>query len=479
MKTKTKPRRPYANGRANSKLGHVPILDEITYRRLSEIMPSPENDTLYKPVDPADPDFKALGESVRRDGVREALIVTRDDYIVSGHRRYAAAQSVGLERVPCRVASIYRDDPRFLALVRECNRQRVKTLDEVLREEIVGANADDAYAALVQYRQRAACIDVETGVIEGTKHRAKITEAKKPFLDAIARIVERLRNYWPLSDRLIHYQLLNDPPLIHASKPDSVYANDHKSYKSLCELLTRARIAGRIPFQAIHDPTRPVTTWKVHGSVGPFIRGELKEFLAGYARDLTKSQPNHVEIIGEKNTIGGIIHPVAADYGIPYTLGRGYSSLPPRHDMAQRYQRSGKEQLVLLFLSDFDPEGEDIPHSFARSMRDDFGIDKVEYIKVGLTREQVEELHLQPGLTAKEGSSRRERFVEQHGEHVFELEAVEPERLQTMLRQTIESVLDMALFTAEQAKEKEDARYLSGVRKTVNDMLATLRLEQD
>jgi hypothetical protein len=37
-------------------------------------------------------------------------------------------------------------------------------------------------------------------------------------------------------------------------------------------------------------------------------------------------------------------------------------------------------------LSDFDSEGEDIPHRFARSLRDDFGVQNVVAMKVALTR---------------------------------------------------------------------------------------------
>jgi hypothetical protein len=322
-----------------------------------------------------------------------------------------------------------------------------------------------------------ARVEVEVGVIEGHKHRAEITEAKRLFLDAIKGILDRLRDYWPLSDRSIHYQLLNAPPLIHASKRQSTYRNDARCYKALTELLTRARIAGIIPFEAIHDPTRPVTTWDVFRSPGPFIRREMDNFLKGYWRDLQAPQPCHVEILGEKNTVASIIRPVAADYTIPYTLGRGYSSLPPRHAMAQRFRRTGKDRLVLLVLSDLDPEGEDIAHSFARSMRDDFAISNIDFIKVALTADQVDEVALPPGPKAKKGSSRRKRFVREHGEHVYELEAVDPDQLQVMLRQIIESVLDMKLFRAEQDKERKDAAQLDGVRNTVHELLGTLPME--
>src|SRR5207244_13084840 len=71
------------------------------------------------------------------------------------------------------------------------------------------------------------------------------------------------------------------------------------------------------------------------------------------------------DLVAEKLSVSSIIRPVAADYCIPLTIGRGYSSLPPRHAMAERYRKSGKDKLVLIVASDFDPEGEDIPHSFA------------------------------------------------------------------------------------------------------------------
>ena len=235
--------------------------------------------------------------------------------------------------------------------------------------------------------------------IVGTKKRCQISAAKQPFLEAILAIINGWREYWPLSDRRIHYALLNHPPLKHAKKPDSVYRNDKASYSALTELLTRARLAGVIRMYAISDETRPICICDVHAEPGPFIRREIDDFLKGYWRDLMQSQPNHVEIVGEKNTVGGLIQPVAMKYCIPVTTGRGYCSLRPRYDMAERFRRSGREKLIVLFLTDFDPDGEEIAHSFVRSMRDDFDV-PVEGKKVALTGAQVRELHLPPMMQA-------------------------------------------------------------------------------
>jgi hypothetical protein len=193
----------------------------------------------------------------------------------------------------------------------------------------------------------------------------------------------------------------------------------------------------------------------------------------GYWRDLLQSQPNHIEIVGEKNTIQSIIEPVAARYGIPLTIGRGYCSTTPKHDIASRYEKSGKHRLVLLVLSDFDPDGEEIAHSLARSLRDDFYVERIEPIKVALRGSHVAELGLPPSMVkAKTTSANYKRFVREHGtEEVYELEALPPETLQRLLGEAIDSVLDTDAFNAEQETLTQDAAHVETVRQRVLSVL--------
>ncbi len=463
-------KRKPASGSKNSKND----LDRVLQLSVENLLPSPENDVLYKPVDPDDQAILELSKSIKERGILEPIRITEDGYIVSGHRRFCAAKVAGLVQVPCIILPIKRDDDidAFTRLLREHNRQRDKTLDEKLREEIVSTSPEDSMAELWAYRRAKSAVSVSSISLGEKKTRSKISKAKKPFLEACLKIIEAQKKYWPLSDRRIHYPLLNDPPLIHASKPASRYANNAKSYRALTELLTRARLEGLIPFEAIADETRPVSIWNIHNNPRSFVREQIEDYLRGYYRNLMQSQPNHIEIIGEKNTIAGTIRPIAGEYTIPLTTGRGYCSLPPRQAMAERFRLSGKDKLVLLFVSDFDPEGEDIAHSFARSLRDDFEIEEIHPIKVALTAEQVEEYQLPVDMIAKKGSSRRDKFVEKHGENVWELEALEPDVLQLILRQVIESVIDRDAYSAEIEAERKDAHFLNTVRQRV---LAAMR----
>jgi ParB-like chromosome segregation protein Spo0J len=443
---------------------HVPILVS-----LDDIHPSPENDDLYIKINTDDPDFRELVESIRQFGVLDPLVLTLDNYVISGHRRRMAAMFADLEFVPVRYENIRRsDDPSgYVRLLREHNRQRIKTNGERLREEIVSVNAEDAYVELMEYRERSEAIDLESINIIGTKTRAKISRAKAPLLDAIKWVLKTYREFLPVSDRWIHYQLLNAPPLIHASKPGSGYRNDHKSYKALVELLTRARICGEIAMGAIADETRPVTRWPVHQEPGTYARKEIEGFLKGYWRDLMQSQPNHIELLCEKNTSAGIIRDLAREYTIPMTSGRGYCSLPPRAEMVQRFRASGKSKLVMLIVSDFDPDGEEIAHSLARSLRDDFEVpgDRLVPIKVALTAEQVRQYNLPPNLEAKTESTNFEKFAAKYGPNAYELEAMPLGALKDVSRAAIDSAIDRAAFEHEVEREKQDAKFLEAVRR--------------
>ena len=456
---------PPKGSASGGKNGHVPIFS---------IRPSPENEQLYRPVDPNDPDILALAESIKRDGILEPLVVTRDGFIISGHRRYAAAKIAGLQKVPCRKINITRGSPEFLKLLREHNRQRIKTRDEILREEIASIDPEDAHCALSAHRREKSRIAVDTIEVRTWKGRAAISPAKEEFLCAVERILTGMKDYLPLNNRQIFYQLINDPPLIHSSKPNSRFRNDLRSYKALCDLLTRARHEGRIPYDWIDDATRPVTVWQVHPNVSAYYRQELKDILNGYWRNLMQSQPNHIEIVAEKNTLQNVLSPVAMEYCIPLTIGRGQCSTPPLSKIAKRFEDSGKEELIIIAVSDLDPDGDEIAHSLARRLRWDFCLfQNVEVIKAALTMEQAEDLELPKSFErAKRTSSNYERYIDRHGtDAVYELEAVAPHELQGLLRDTIDSVIDIDAYNHEVDEEKRDAAFNAANRERVLKVL--------
>lgn len=436
---------------------------------LSSIRPSPMNDNVYRPPSPDDPDIQAMAQSMREHGVLQAITITRDGFILSGHRRCCAATAAGLEAVPVIVEDITRDDPAFPKLLVMHNQQRQKTVAELLAEQVVQRSGEDAHRELVQHRI-ARSGKATSGAcemkVDHERSRSVISAAKQPMLNAVLAVIKELREFWPLSLRTIHYNLLNAPPLRHAGKVSSGYRNNKNCYSDLSDLCTRARFDGLVPFDAIHDPTRPVTDWNIYRNAGDYLRSQFDDFLSGYWRDLLQSQPDHIEVIGEKNTLLPIIKPVCCDYTVPLTIGRGFCSVPPRKAIYDRWQSSGKHKLVLIVLSDHDPDGEMIADSFVGYMRDDFQIppQRITPVRAALTAEQCERLTIATDVDAKPTSMNYQRFVKEHGTGACELEAVPPRRLQQMLRHAIESVLDLEAFAAEQARERTDAAEIDTAR---------------
>jgi hypothetical protein len=448
----------------------------LVRKSIDRIRPSRTNDLIYRPIDPADPDFLALVASIREHGVLEPLVVTRDGVIVSGHRRHAAAREAGLKTVPCRVVPISSHDKSFVQRLREFNRQRVKTTAEVLREEIVSADPKEAHRHLVAHRRRSAIVSVEPVEIVGAMRRCRISSLKEEMLQRAIEILVEWRDggYLPGSIRRLHYAMLNDPPMRNKRQR---YENNLASYKDLSDLITRARQAGIIGDGYIVDETRTRDTWNVSASPGPFIRQEIDHFLKGYYRDLMQSQPNHIEIICEKLTARQLVRDVAIDYTIPVITARGYPSWPPRREMAESFRASGKQKLVVIAVTDFDPDGQEIVQTLGRSMRDDFGIDEMLVVKACLTHDQVQTLELPVSMDAKPGSSNYDKFVQAYGTDAYELEALPPEKLKDLLRETIDSVIDIDAFNHQVDAEARDAAYLDGVRTRVHQLLAGLDLD--
>lgn len=437
------------------------------------IQVAPENDLLYDRFGIANRDDADLAISIRDKGIQEPLTLSSDHFLLSGHRRLAAAKYLGMKTVPVRVA----EDVAFNALstterlevLRLYNQQREKSPGERIKEKLLDIDPKDAHRELKRRRldsvllKGATDANVKMGAV---KKRAAITT--RQFLAKALEVILENREYWPLTVRRVHYLLLNDPPLRHDKKPDSVYVNDKASYKALTNLLIRARLTKDVPMASIEDSTRPIQDGGGFSTFEQFVAQETERFLVGYTRNLMQGQKNHVEIMLEKNALRTVIETVAREYCIPCTTGRGFSSLSPRYDLALRFKRSGKARLVLLMLTDFDPDGDEIAASFARSLRDDFNIQSIHAVKVALTAEDVQAYDLPSDMDAKVSSPNYQKFLKKYGStKVVELDAAPVKLLQSKLREAIESVIDVAEFNAQVEQEAQDSAHIEAHRRVV------------
>lgn len=98
----------------------------------SQLKPHPENIKIYGDEKPDE----GLIESIKENGILEMLIITENDEIISGHRRWLAAQECGLQKLPC-IIKKYETPLHERHEIVEHNRQRVKSHIQAMRESEV------------------------------------------------------------------------------------------------------------------------------------------------------------------------------------------------------------------------------------------------------------------------------------------------------------------------------------------------------
>ena len=94
-----------------------------------ELKPHPLNIEIYGEEN-VDAD---LVKSIKLKGILEPLVIKEDNTILSGHRRWKAAKSLKLDKLPCRIITFSDPLEEMDALI-EFNRQRKKTVSQMMRE---------------------------------------------------------------------------------------------------------------------------------------------------------------------------------------------------------------------------------------------------------------------------------------------------------------------------------------------------------
>lgn len=149
---------------------------------LDELEPARLNDQIYKPVDRKDPTVRDLAKDIRHNGLLQPFLITLDHVILAGHRRRVACQIIGLKEVPVYIYPILSTDEEFARVLVAANNQRIKTAEEITREEIVRFNPRETHRRLLEHRKRNSSVDVTDSIqIEGEKRRCKISNAKGRF----------------------------------------------------------------------------------------------------------------------------------------------------------------------------------------------------------------------------------------------------------------------------------------------------------
>ena len=234
--------------------------------------------------------------------------------------------------------------------------------------------------------------------------------------------------------------------------------NNLKEYKSLGFVLSRARLAGLIDWLAIEDRTRnllSVPNWSDPSSI-------IESAASSYHLDLWQDQEYRPEIWIEKDALVGVFERTANQYDVPLFSCRGYNSQSEMWRAAMRikqYQEDGQQPIILHF-GDHDPSGIDMSRDIKERMKV-FGVN-LEFKRIALNMPQVRKFKPPPN-PAKETDARFADYYREHGQHCWELDALDPRTLENLVTTEIDKILDPEPFYALMKKQERERVILKKV----------------
>ena len=232
-----------------------------------------------------------------------------------------------------------------------------------------------------------------------------------------------------LTLRQLYYQLV----------ARDVIPNAQTWYKRLGDVVSNGRLAGYIDWDIIVDrgrvPVKP-SDWSSPADI-------LEAAAQSYRLDRWEGQEYHVEIWCEKDALSSVIEPVCRDYHVRFLANRGYSSSTAMYDASKRFLEAMRADKwpVVIYLGDHDPSGLDMSRDVEDRLRLLTYQIGVQAERLALNFDQVEQYQPPPNPT-KLQDSRADGYLANYGMQSWELDALEPQVLDGLIRNAIEGFLD-------------------------------------
>ena len=214
-----------------------------------------------------------------------------------------------------------------------------------------------------------------------------------------------------------------------------IIQNSQKEYDKLGVVVSKARLAGLIDWDAIIDRTRTTEGNTHFDSPGDILSVAADQ----YKLNTRATQETYIEVWVEKEALVGVIARAANPLDVGYMSCRGYVSQSAMYRAAQRFIAQTVEKCVLLHLGDHDPSGIDM----SRDIQDRltmFNAD-VEVKRIALNEEQVRQ-YSPPPNPAKTTDSRYDSYIRRYGDESWELDALDPKVISVLIDDAVAEYTD-------------------------------------
>jgi hypothetical protein len=255
--------------------------------------------------------------------------------------------------------------------------------------------------------------------------------------------------------------------------------NTVQSYKRLGDIIVDGRLAGLIDWDAIVDRTRNLESLAHWTNPEGIVEAISEQFrLDKWAR-----QPHRIEVWIEKEALAGVFERVCQELDIPYFCCRGYTSvsemwaagrrlLQYRSSLTRKKGGNRGQVPIILHFGDHDPSGIDMTRDIVDRLQMFAGF-RIEVERLALNMNQVEE-YAPPPNPAKMTDSRYASYIQVYGEESWELDALEPTVLATLVRDAVARFRDEDLWAEDTEREEEGRQQLAKIAERYDAVTAFL-----
>jgi len=225
-------------------------------------------------------------------------------------------------------------------------------------------------------------------------------------------------------------------------------ANTQQSYKRLGWVLSEARLAGEIDWDAIEDRTRETARWQSWSSPSETI----EEAARTYAENPWLGQKVLPFVWIEKSALVNVIEDVCSRWHVAYFACRGFSSQTELYNSGREFQRLLRNGItpIVLHLGDHDPSGIFMTRDNAERL-ELFTRQQVEVRRIALNLDQVRQL---PPNPAKENDSRYGAYIKEFGTpKCWELDALDPSTIAGLVDREIKKLVNKRKWQTAKARE--------------------------
>lgn len=283
------------------------------------------------------------------------------------------------------------------------------------------------------------------------QHAGIIDKANQIISDYMGRGLD-------LTLRQLYYRFIAQDWFPDAWKdPKTGSTNNNKSYDKLGSIISDARRAGKVDWDAIVDRTRNVRRPPAWGGPEDIVAACASQF----SIDFWKNQKCRPEVWIEKDALVGVLEVACRPWHCPFFSCRGYTSDSEIWAAAQRLRgHHDKGQTPVVFhLGDHDPSGIDMSRDIQDRINMFSRLDgDIEVRRIALNMPQIEEFNPPPN-PAKTTDARYSKYREKYGDESWELDALDPTYLTELIGGEIAKLVDKAAWDAA-VKERDEGRRL-------------------